>query len=61
MVAKSPTRKPPAAPVNPRKMLAPPTNGKRGWGGAKHPPVPQDKLVKPEEVIALDDKEFGKY
>ncbi len=35
---------------------------KPGWGA---PPAaasgPSDKVVKPEDVIALDDKEFGRY
>lgn len=34
------------------------TNASKGWGGTDKSHIP---AVKPEEVLALDDEEFGKY
>ena len=36
-------------------------NGKAQWGGEQQVAVPQDAVANAEPVIALDDKEFGRF
>ncbi len=63
--ASAPAANAPAANAAPKKMTDHPgysskgnTNANKGWGGTDHAHIP---AVKPEEVLALDDEEFGKY
>lgn len=54
---------PPSAPMTRQLSAATPPVGGGGWGGVSHPPAApsSDRVVKPSDVIALDDTEFGKY
>jgi methyl-accepting chemotaxis protein len=69
---KTPSRAPaaaPAAPAAPKPAPVPhkgaspiistgDTHASKGWGGTNKDHIP---IVRPEEVLALDDDEFGKY
>lgn len=50
---------PPAMPPVPRASRPAAAAAPTGWGGV--PATTGDRIVKPQDVIALDDKEFGKY